>query len=101
MVSVDPSTIYPVSAIVALAGSWIGSFTSGLIGNHFGRRRRGFIVADLAFQSVLIFVCVGLYWGGLIQFHDGNTEYIAIALLASRQDLRRCANASGRNRTPC
>ncbi|RSH95431.1 hypothetical protein EHS25_000521 [Saitozyma podzolica] len=57
MVSVDPSVIYPVSAIVALAGSWVGSFTSGLIGNHLGRKRRGFIFGDLVFQSVLIFLC--------------------------------------------
>jgi hypothetical protein len=63
MVSIDPSAIYPVSAIVALAGSWLGSFTTGLIGNHLGRKSRGFIFADLLFQSVLIFLCVGLYWG--------------------------------------
>jgi hypothetical protein len=85
MVSVDPSVIYPVSAIVALAGSWVGSFTSGLIGNHLGRKRRGFIFGDLVIQSVLIFLCVGLYWGGVIRFQDGRTEYIAIALLVSRR----------------
>ncbi len=83
MVSLDPSTIFPVSAIIALGGSWLGSFISGLIGNHIGRKRRGLLFFDFLFQSCLIFLCVGLYYGGVVKLHDGRTEYITIALLVS------------------
>lgn len=76
----DPE-VYPVAAVVALVGSWFGSFYSGHVGRYFGKRRRGYVVADMTFQAALIFLVAGLYYGHKIHIRDGKTEYASIFLM--------------------
>ncbi|KAL1404853.1 hypothetical protein Q8F55_008464 [Vanrija albida] len=77
----DPE-VYPVAAVVALVGSWFGSFYSGHLGRYFGKRRRGYVVADMTVQAALIFLVAGLYYGRKIHIRDGRTEYASIFLMA-------------------
>ncbi|PWN19602.1 hypothetical protein BCV69DRAFT_278287 [Microstroma glucosiphilum] len=79
--AVDPGAIYPISAIIALAGSWLGSLASSFAGRTLGKSQRRYVFADLLLQSILMFIVCGLYWGHVIAFHDGRTEYIAVSLL--------------------
>lgn len=82
MKAIDPQSIWPVAAIVALVGSWIGTFISGRVGQYFGKRKRGYLLADFFIQSALVFIVAGLYYGKAIKIRDGRTEYAGIMLMA-------------------
>lgn len=82
MKAIDPHAIWPIAAIVALVGSWIGTFVSGRIGFYFGKKHRGYLLCDFAVQSALIYLVAGLYYGDVLKLRDGRTEYAGILLMA-------------------
>ncbi|PSS00844.1 hypothetical protein BD289DRAFT_9005 [Coniella lustricola] len=83
LAAIDPNDVHPIAAITSLLASWAGSAASGQLGYRLGgRKKRYFVVADMVQQSLLVFLVVGLLWGGLIKSGDGRTEYIAVALLS-------------------
>lgn len=82
--SVD-TELKPISAIIALAGSWLGSIFSGLVGHRCGKKKRGYVFGDMLLQALLVFLVVGLYWGHAIGYHDRRTEYVAVAILVSQE----------------
>lgn len=82
LAAVDPADVHPVAAITSLAASWAGSAASGQIGNLVGRKRRLLVVVDVLQQAVLVFVVVGLIWGGAITTGKDGAGYAAVALLS-------------------
>jgi uncharacterized membrane protein YoaK (UPF0700 family) len=81
LAEVDPGDVHPIAAITSLLASWFGSLVSGQIGNFFGRRKRLMVFCDALQQAVLVFLCVGLIWGGKLNDVD-QTKYVVVALLS-------------------
>jgi uncharacterized membrane protein YoaK (UPF0700 family) len=83
LAAIDPADVHPVAAITSLLASWAGSAASGQLGHRLGgRKKRYFVVADMLQQSLIVFLVVGLIWGGRVHSGDASTEYVAVALLS-------------------
>nr|GAT60591.1 predicted protein [Mycena chlorophos] len=80
---IDPADTNAVAAITSLTASWAGTATSGQIGNLLSaRRKRYWVFVDMVVQSIVVFIVVGLIWGGHVHPKDKRTEYVAVALLS-------------------
>ena len=80
---IKDDTIKPIAAVTSLTASWLGSFYSGQLGHRVGRAKRWFVFADTFLGASIAVMCAAMYYGDVLKFHDGRTEYAVIALLVS------------------
>ncbi|KAI5475114.1 hypothetical protein MNV49_001913 [Pseudohyphozyma bogoriensis] len=76
-----PDLVYPDRAGVALVGSWVGSFVTGLLKTRFGARRRAFLIGEFSFEGILILVCAILLYTNAVDLTQGSKLLAIIALL--------------------
>lgn len=76
-----PLLVFPVRCIVALCGSWTGSFVNGQLGRIYGVRKRWFLLANSTFEALMIWLCVILLYTNACSMF--NTTNLVILFLLS------------------
>jgi len=76
-----PELVYPVRCLVALTGSWTGSFVTGQIGHRVGMHKRWFLLAELTFESLLIYMCAMLLYTGAVHLEQ-TTNLVILSFLS-------------------
>jgi len=76
-----PALVFPVRCIVALAGSWTGSFLTGQIGHRIGMRKRWWLLAEFIFESLIVYMSAILLYTHAVRL-DQNTNYVILFFLS-------------------
>jgi len=76
-----PGLIFPVRCIVALAGSWTGSFLTGQIGHRIGMRKRWWLLAEFIFESLLVYMSAILLYTHAVRLSQ-NTNLVILFFLS-------------------